>query len=156
MVKSISDFVMLPLLPYLISPALSKHSAASMMPMAGIQDRRLAFIGGLINSFHSVISFLIKSDGSPSSPRCRPAEEMLPMGSRPHATRSRPASKCTSPHRRDALTRHHLPLNSPFVKIGRMFSNSLIFLTSIPCSTPRLVASFACQPSTSAMSTVLG
>ena len=35
-----------------------------------------------------------------------------------------------------------LPLISPLVKIGRMFSNSLIFLTSIPCSTPRLVASF--------------
>ena len=47
-VKSISCLVMLPLLPYLISPALSKHSAASMMPIAGhVEDRGLALEFGI-------------------------------------------------------------------------------------------------------------
>src|ERR1700730_6297200 len=48
------------------------------------------------------------------------------------------------------------PSISPLVKIGRKLSNSLIFLASMPWITPRLAASLACQPSRSAMSTLLG
>ena len=48
------------------------------------------------------------------------------------------------------------PSISPLVKIGRMLSNSLIFLTSMPWITPRLAASLACHPSRSAMSTEFG
>ena len=48
------------------------------------------------------------------------------------------------------------PSSSPLVKIGRKLSYSLILATSMPWITPRLVASFACQPSRSGMSTVFG
>src|ERR1700733_4430159 len=54
-VKSISFLVILPLLPYLMRSALSKHSAASMMPIAGTS--RMAALPlnlGSSSSFHSV------------------------------------------------------------------------------------------------------
>src|SRR5258706_13719351 len=66
LVNSISHFVMFPLLPYLISPALSKHNGASLIPIAGTSRiAALPFYSQLLSSFHSVVGFLITSGPQP-------------------------------------------------------------------------------------------
>ena len=65
-------------------------------------------------------------------------------------------SKYIASYRRDALPRDFLPSYSPLVKIGSISLKRVIFFTSMPWRIPRGTATFACHPSRSGISTLLG